>query len=134
MRSFKYLAQIVQVYTYSSLPFCDVMNTEENSSDTGESTQDKEDERNDTADNDETGKSQKEIYEEVEIEINVAKKRGKTKIRCAKINHLAFIDIITDGWAMLKKKDLLKTRFAAKDRESRSDDKAPIRRPARPFS
>ena len=56
------------------------------------------------------------------IEINVAKKRGKTKIRCAKINHLAFIDIITDGWAKLKKKDLLKTRFAAKDREARKVD------------
>ena len=41
------------------MEFADVMNTEESSSDTGESTQDKEDERNNTADNDETGKSQK---------------------------------------------------------------------------
>jgi len=32
------------------------------------------------------------------IENNVAKKRGKAKIRCAKINPLAFIDIITDAW------------------------------------
>mmetsp|Transcript_21332 Transcript_21332/g.31365 ORF Transcript_21332/g.31365 Transcript_21332/m.31365 type:complete len:84 (+) Transcript_21332:1240-1491(+) len=44
------------------------------------------------------GKSQKEIHEVVVIENNVAKKRGKAKIRCAKINPLAFIDIITDAW------------------------------------
>ena len=71
---------------------------------------------------DTAGKSQKEIYEEVEIEINVAKKRGKTKIRCAKINPLAFVDIMTEAWEKLKKKDYINTRFAAKDRESRKID------------
>ena len=43
-------------------------------------------------------------------------------IRCAKINPLAFVDIITTAWAKLKKLDLVKTRFAAKEREKRKQE------------
>ena len=67
-------------------------------------------------------KSQKEIYQEVDIEVNVATKRGKMTIQCAKINPLAFLDIITTAWAKLKKLDLVKTRFAAKEREKRKQE------------
>ena len=66
--------------------------------------------------------TQKEIYAEVDIEINVVKKRGKVSIRCAKINPLAFIDIIAAGWEKLKKLDLVNTRFAAKERERRKQE------------
>ncbi len=64
-------------------------------------------------------KSKKEIYEEADVEVNVAKKRGKVSIRCAKINPIAFTDIIASGWTKLKKLDLVNTRFAAKEREKR---------------
>ena len=43
-------------------------------------------------------------------------------IQCAKINPLAFVDIITTAWAKLKKLDLVKTRFAAKEREKRKQE------------
>ena len=38
------------------------------------------------------------------------------------INPLAFVDIITTAWAKLKKLDLVKTRFAAKEREKREQE------------
>jgi hypothetical protein len=59
------------------------------------------------------------VYDEMELDVNVAKKRGKVSIRCAKINPLAFIDIIAAGWTKLMKMDLVTTRFAAKEREKR---------------
>ena len=83
------------------------------------------DEGNDDDDNNEETpayQTQKEIYEEVDLEINVAKKRGKVSIRCAKINALAFTDIIAAGWTKLQKLDLVKTRFAAKEREKRKQE------------
>ena len=66
--------------------------------------------------------TKKEVHEEVEIEVNVAKKRGKVNIRCAKINPLAFSDIISTGWKKLLKLDLVTTRFAAKEREKRKQE------------
>ena len=104
------------------MEFSDVMNADNDSTESGDTARDREEEINDLIEEDAAGKSQKEIYEEVVIEINVAKKRGKTKIRCAKINSLAFIHIITDAWEKLRKKDYINTQFAAKDRESRKVD------------
>ena len=53
--------------------------------------------------------TQKEVYDEMEIDVNVAKKRGEISIRCAKINPLAFLDIIAAGWKKLMKMDLVTT-------------------------
>ena len=67
-------------------------------------------------------RSQKEIYQEVDIVVNVANKRGKSTIRSAKLNPLAFIDIVTVGWKKLSDLDLVNTRFAAKEREKRKQN------------
>ena len=66
--------------------------------------------------------TQKETYDEMELDVNVAKKRGKVSIRCAKINPLAFRDIMAAGWKKLEKMDLVTTRFAAKEREKRKQE------------
>ena len=54
--------------------------------------------------------------------VNVASKRGKATIRSAKINPLAFVDIINVAWKKLLAQDLVNTRFAAKEREKRKQN------------
>ncbi len=67
--------------------------------------------------------SQKEIYQENNIELNVESKRRKAMIHCAKIYPLAFMDmdIISIASSKLKKLNLVNTRFIAQEQEKLSE-------------
>jgi hypothetical protein len=73
-----------EVYGAVQMEFSDVMNADDDTTDSDDSARDREEEINDSIEEDAAGKSQKEIYEEVVIEINVAKKRGQNKDKMRK--------------------------------------------------